>query len=61
MKKPAKKAAKKKPGPPKTKGKDPMRSLRVPDAEWEAWRAKAQGEGLSLTAWLRKVANRNAR
>jgi predicted DNA binding CopG/RHH family protein len=47
----------KKPGPPPSKGKDPVRSLRVPDAEWEAWKKKAAKAGLSLSMWLRRLAN----
>jgi hypothetical protein len=55
------KPKKKKPGPPKGKGKDPMHSLRVPNEEWEHWQTVAESEGLSLTAWMRKILNRAAK
>jgi predicted HicB family RNase H-like nuclease len=42
-----------KPGPPKTKGKDPMRAFRVSDAQWEAWRNAAEAAGISLAAWIK--------
>lgn len=51
----------KKPGPPKTKGKDPLRSLRVPDEEWERWKRAASKKKLTLSMWIREIANRNAR
>ena len=51
----------KKPGPPKTKGKDPLRSLRVPDYEWGQWKKAAAQKGLTLSMWLREIANRNAK
>lgn len=51
----------KKPGPPKTKGKDPLRSLRVPNEEWERWKQAAARKGLTLSMWLRDIANRKAR
>jgi hypothetical protein len=57
-------AARKKPklGRPVTKGyKDPMRSLRVPDEEWERWQNAATAKGLSISMWLRRIANRNAK
>lgn len=38
-----------------------MRSIRVPDEEWKTWKERAAKKGLSLTAWLRMVANRNAK
>lgn len=47
----------KKPGPPKTKDKDPPRSLRVPNEEWEQWGRFASGRGLSISMWLRTLAN----
>jgi hypothetical protein len=56
----AKKKKPKKPGPPKTKGKDPARSLRVPEEEREAWQLAAKKSGLSLSMWLRGLANRAA-
>lgn len=43
-------------GRPKTTGKTPLRSLRVPDREWEAWRAQAAKLGLSVSQWLRQLA-----
>ena len=48
----------KKPGPPKTKGKDPLRALRVPDDEWSAWKRGALEDGKSVSMWLRTMANR---
>jgi len=56
----AKKVEKKsKRGRPVTTGKTPMRSMRVPDDEWDAWRAAA-GDG-PLGAWIRAVCNAAAR
>lgn len=49
----------KKPGPPKTKDRDPARSIRVPDDEWQRWGETARGKGLSIAAWLRQMANRS--
>lgn len=51
----------KKPGPPKTKGKDPARSIRVPNDEWDQWKRVAESKGISLSKWLRKLANAAAR
>lgn len=34
-----------------------MRSLRVPDQEWEAWKLKAARCGLTLSMWLRSLGN----
>jgi hypothetical protein len=51
------KKKKKTPGPAPSKGKDPMRSFRVPDTEWEAWKNKAESSGMSLAGWIRKLAN----
>lgn len=52
----------KKLGRPVTKGgKDPARSIRVPDEEWQAWQATAERRGMSLAAWLRALANRAVR
>jgi hypothetical protein len=33
----------------------PRRTLRVPDAEWNAGHARAQGEGDNLTSVLRRL------
>lgn len=38
-----------------------MRSLRVPDEEWELWKRKADKAGLSLSMWLRNLANDSGR
>ena len=48
-----------KPGRPKTKGhKDPTRSIRVPDAEWEKWRRAAADKGVTIAALVRETMNR---
>jgi len=51
----------KKPGRPKGKGKDPMRALRVPDAEWQRWGELADARGLTRSRWMRNVLNRAAK
>ena len=38
-------------------GKTPPRSIRVPDADWEAWQAAAREAGLSLSEWIRTILN----
>lgn len=53
------KKKRKKPGPPKTKGKDPTRSLRVPAVEWDAWKRRATKAGKTISMWLRSMANRD--
>lgn len=40
-----------KPGPKPT-GKTPPRSIRVSDADWDAFKAKAAKAGKSVTQWL---------
>lgn len=45
-------------GPQPNKGGDKNRNFRVSDEEWEAWMETARADGLSLSAWLRKLANR---
>lgn len=49
---------KRKRGRPKTTGKTPLRSIRVSDTEWAAWRAKAESQNLTITEWLRKLAQK---
>lgn len=54
------KTSKKPIGRPVTKGdRDKIRSIRVPDDEWEAWREAAKGT--TIAKWLRALANRAAR
>lgn len=56
-----------KPGrPPVSEGlgpqeKTPIHNLRVSDAEWGRWKAAADSLGLSLSAWLRDLANKAAK
>jgi hypothetical protein len=38
----------------------PMRSLRIPDDEWEAHKKAAEAEGLSVSTWLRRLAARES-
>lgn len=56
----AKKEVKRPVGRPKTKGRDTPRSIRVPDDEWIAWQNAAEREELTLSMWLRNIANRCA-
>lgn len=35
----------------------PLRNLRVPDAEWDAWKTEAARRGMSVTAWVRDACN----
>ena len=54
----------KKTGRPAT-GKQPMRSLRVSDVDWTAFRTAAEASGVSLAEWivttLRRAAKRSTR
>lgn len=43
-------------GRPKLNGPTPIRSIRVSDTEWEAWRRAAEAQGLTVTQWLRQLA-----
>lgn len=48
------------PAPGESGRKHPGRSIRVPDEDWEKWRAVANQLDLTLSQWLRQVANRAA-
>jgi hypothetical protein len=37
-----------------------LRTFKTSDAEWETWRQRAQAQGMSLSAWLRRTANERA-
>lgn len=52
------KPKRKKPGPPKTKGKDKIRAIRMPDDEWEALRELAASQRLTIAAWIRATARK---
>ena len=39
------------------KRKEPMRSIRVSEAEWGAWQETADRLGLSMSAYIRAAAN----
>ncbi len=41
--------------------KTPIRNLRVPDDEWGEWQQAAERSEMSLSAWLRKLANAAAK
>ena len=41
-------------------GTDHMRSLRASDTEWANWQDAAEFEGMTLSAWIRKVSSRAA-
>lgn len=40
-------------GRPVTTGTTPMRSIRVPEDEWQAWATAAEADGQALGAWIR--------
>lgn len=44
----------------KPTGKTPMRAIRVSSREWAIWQARAKEARLTLSEWLREVANRAA-
>jgi hypothetical protein len=48
-------------GRPFAGGKEPMRSFRVSDAEWDDWKRAAEASGAkSLAEWIRGVVNKAA-
>lgn len=40
--------------------KTPIRNLRVPKPQWEAWQAAAKSLGLSLSDWVRDTLDKAA-
>jgi hypothetical protein len=53
-------APKRKPGRPST-GITPMRSLRIPDVDWNEWQAIAEQNAVPLTQWLITVCRKAAK
>jgi hypothetical protein len=56
----AAKQEKRGPGRPAT-GKQPHRSIRASDEDWNNWQTAAEHNGQSLAAWMRDILNRAAR
>lgn len=55
-------APKRKRGRPVTKGgKDPVRSIRVPDEQWEHWQQVAEGREISISQLIRQSVDRALR
>lgn len=49
------KRKRKKPGPPPGKGRDPIRTIRVPDHEWDRWLELTHSRGTTVAKTVRSL------